>query len=112
MKILVTILLLPILSYASDIVNKKNQLEKKIGCSLNISSADRTPEHNQQVRGSKGSYHLKKGMALDLKMTKDCKLTYVELGIAARDFFNGVGTYKYHIHVDLRKNKVYFKGSY
>lgn len=104
--------MLPIISQASTIVNLKKQLEKKIKCTLTITSGDRTPEHNHRVGGSKGSYHLKKGMAIDIVKDKSCKLTYKEIGIAAREFFNGVGTYSRHVHVDLRKKKTYFKGSY
>lgn len=103
---------IPILSHSTEIVNLKNKLEEKISCKLTISSADRTSEHNKRVGGAKNSYHLQNGMALDLQKDKDCKLSYYEIGLAAKDFFNGVIYYSKHIHVDLRKDKLFKKGSY
>ena len=89
-KLLIILFTLPIVAHSSAIVNIKNQLEKKINCKLYVTSADRTPEHNRRVGGAKKSYHLKKGMALDLQKDSSCKLSYKEIALEAKEFF-GLG---------------------
>jgi uncharacterized protein YcbK (DUF882 family) len=89
------------------------KLEKKIGCNLYVTSGDRTPEHNKKVGGAKGSYHLKKGKALDIRKNKSCKLSYKEIAVEAKEYFNGIIWYDHHLHLDLRTTKkVFYKGSY
>lgn len=78
-------------------------------CTPIITSGYRTAKKNKDVGGAKNSYHLK-GKALDIKF-KNCKNTLEEISQVAKRYFNGVILYKYHIHVDVRKNKYYGAGN-
>ena len=89
----------------SSIMKLKDKLERDTGCSFVISSGDRSISHNKKVGGSKGSYHLKKGMALDV--VKKCDKSYMVLGKAATKYFGGVIVYKDHLHLDTRPYKVF-----
>ena len=106
-KLILFLSLIPILSHSSTIVQLKTQLEQKSGCILTISSGDRSVKHNKEVGGSKNSYHLVPGMALDLTKSK-CTLSYKEIGKVAQKWFSGVIYYDRHIHLDLRPGKHVF----
>lgn len=86
----------------SELLVKLQKLRDRIKKPIIITSGYRTESHNKKVGGSKNSQHLY-GKAVDIKvsgMTPQTLLKHAEsVG------FNGIGLYKWGIHVDVRKNR-------
>lgn len=65
-----------------------------------ITSGYRCKKENERVKGYRTSYHML-GMAADIKV-KDISIK--ELADIAKDIgFKGIGEYKKHLHLDIRK---------
>lgn len=95
-------------------LEKLSALRAHIGKPLVINSAGRSVEHNREEGGAAGSYHLC-GMAFDVRLnmgTKDSTgVTRTDLEELAPLFgFNGIGTYKYFIHIDTRPMPARWRG--
>lgn len=65
-----------------------------------ITSGYRCTKENERVKGYKTSYHML-GMAADIKV-KDISINDLA-DIAGSLGFKGVGEYKKHLHLDIRK---------
>ncbi|MBA7482591.1 hypothetical protein ES707_18083 [subsurface metagenome] len=67
---------------------------------IRISSGYRCEKENDRVKGYKDSYHLV-GMAADIQV-KD--ISIIDLADIAESIgFKGIGIYKWHLHLDVRK---------
>ena len=90
-----------------DLLTGLNRLRLRLNRPIFISSGFRCPEENKRVGGVPGSYH-KFGMAADIKVLS---VSPESLAIYAQSVgFNGIGTYKNFIHIDIRSEKYYWKG--
>ena len=70
------------------------------GYPIKITSAYRSPKHNQEVHGAAHSYHMK-GEAFDIKTPQGTLDDRRRLFQAVqRAGFTGIGLYKEHLHVD------------
>jgi uncharacterized protein YcbK (DUF882 family) len=85
----------------SELINKLEQLRKRLGIPMIINSGYRCPERNKQVGGAKHSQH-KLGKAADISLHNQ-KLDIETIGNLARKIgFNGIGLYNTFIHLDVR----------
>lgn len=86
------------------------QTESK--CTLYVTSGNRTKKHNDEVGGTKGSYHLKRDRARDfVSLVKNPRCSIQNIAKIACKYATTI-EYPKHIHIDNRKNKKCFKGSY
>ena len=91
------------LHVAEELVKLHEQLERRLGRSVVITSGLRTGKHNKAVGGVSHSTHLK-GLALDIRYPK---------GVHWKEIVNelkGLGVrriivYKTHIHYDIDSSK-------
>ncbi len=81
-------------------LDRLQALRTRLGKPLLVNSAYRSPEHNDQVRGAKGSKHLE-GIAFDISMANHDPGTF-ETAARAEGFL-GFGTYPRSgfMHIDL-----------
>lgn len=87
----------------SGLVEKLELLRKRIGQPLIINSGYRTPEHNKAIGGADNSLHMT-GKAADIKKVPGLGID--EMAILAGNIgFDGIGKYKWGIHVDVRGHK-------
>ncbi|ABR46757.1 Peptidase M15A [Alkaliphilus metalliredigens QYMF] len=91
----------------SQVLKKLQELREQTGRPVLINSGYRTPSYNQQVGGSPRSQHLL-GKAADIMVPgmELESLARVAEGIG----FGGIGIYRTFIHVDVRSEKVRWKG--
>jgi uncharacterized protein YcbK (DUF882 family) len=94
----------------NEVLGKYNQLQEETGCTFVISSGHRTPRKNKEVGGADNSYHLY-GKAIDV-VPKTCRYSIFRLAQIAHKYFNGVIYYDKHIHLDIRKDKYFARGTY
>ncbi len=94
------------LSNSNIVLDKLKELEAISGCKFTISSHIRSKEHNEAVGGTKNSYHLS-GRAIDIVKDTKCGLSNMEIGILAKDIYNGVIIYDGHLHLDIRKGHLF-----
>ena len=78
------------------LIEKLEEFRRVIGCPITIISGYRCPEHNIAVGGAEHSYHLV-GQAADIRVVNIDRAKHF-----ARQYFDGVGFYNNHIHVDNR----------
>ena len=93
-----------------SVVKKYDAFTMVIPCDAFITSGYRTPLKNKQVGGSKHSFHLK-GKAIDVSFP-GCSYPIEKLAMIAKKYFNGVIVYDRHLHLDIRENKYFGKGTY
>lgn len=83
-------------------------LRDKIGKSITINSAYRSPKHNAKIGGVKNSQHVK-GKAADIKVngmsTKQLALIIEELIKKGQMLEGGIGIYPTFVHYDIRGTK-------
>ena len=84
------------------LIEKLEQFRRTIKCPIHIISGYRCPEHNAAVGGAEHSYHLV-GQAADIRVVNIDRAKHY-----ARQYFNGVGFYNNHIHVDNRKEYAFW----
>ena len=92
-----------------QLVEVLQKIRTHFGKAVTVTSAYRTPTHNQKEGGAAYSQHLY-GMAADIKIK----------GIKPRDIATfaetlllntgGIGTYSTFVHIDVRKVKARWKG--
>lgn len=87
-----------------DAMDKLQALRTKLGRPMIINSGYRSPEHNRNVGGAKGSKHMQ-GIAFDVRMDNHDPATYIAAALSVG--FNGVGTYprQNFVHVDARPGR-------
>lgn len=76
-------------------------LRLSVGRPFKITSGYRCPEHNIEVGGVKGSWHLK-GLACDISTVSFQVNEKHRFLKKALQRFNGVGIYEKFVHLDLR----------
>lgn len=81
------------------LVKKLQALRDMIGAPIEVVSGYRTPEYNKQVGGVDDSQHLY-GKAADIKVSGYDIKTIAAL--AEKIGFDGIGTYRTFVHVDVR----------
>lgn len=83
-------------------------LRNKIGKSITINSAYRSPKHNAKIGGVKNSQHVK-GKAADISVngmsTKEVALVIEELIKKGQMLEGGIGIYPTFVHYDIRGTK-------
>ncbi|MBR5879255.1 MAG: DUF882 domain-containing protein, partial [Akkermansia sp.] len=85
-------------------------LRSRVGKSLTINSAYRTPAKNEAVGGAEHSQHLH-GTAADIATPKGW--TPTQLALLAREImpnWGGVGVYNWGIHIDVREDRADWNG--
>lgn len=95
----------------STIDTTLRKIERESGCKLYITSGYRSKKHNKRVGGAKNSYHLS-NRARDFRSAvrkKGCGPK--RLGRIACKHTTTI-IYRYHVHIDNRKDKICFKGTY
>ena len=86
-------------------------MQEVTGCTLLITSGNRTPEYNKKIGGAKFSYHLKKNSARDIiPKDKNC-ISIKALGKIACEYTSTI-VYKRHIHIDNRKKRLCINARY
>jgi hypothetical protein len=95
--------------YVPELIDKLQKLRDKVGKSIRITSAYRTPEYNKNCGGIATSLHLS-GEAADIKVSG---MTPLELAKAADKLgFKGIGVYPTFTHVDVcgsvKGDKIYW----
>ncbi len=87
-----------------DAMDKLQTLRDKLGAPMIVNSAYRSPEHNRNVGGAKGSKHME-GIAFDVRMDNHNPDTYISAALSVG--FNGIGTYpkQNFVHVDARPTR-------
>jgi hypothetical protein len=87
-----------------EAMDKLQALRNKLGAPMIINSAYRSPEHNRNVGGAKGSKHME-GIAFDVRMDNHDPATYIAAALAVG--FKGIGTYpkQNFVHVDARSTR-------
>lgn len=93
----------------SALVELLQKVRDHFGKAVSITSAYRTPSHNQSVNGATSSYHIK-GQAADFTVTgiSNREVAKYLQGIGAR----GIGLYDYtggFVHVDTRDKKYFWQ---
>lgn len=84
------------------LVRKVQELRTLVGQPLLITSAYRTPEHNEAVGGADYSYHLE-GRAVDIRIPNGYSVDeFADLGKQVG--FRGIGRYKNFCHFDVRNS--------
>lgn len=85
-------------------MDKLQALRTKLNAPLIVNSAYRSPEHNRNVGGAKGSKHME-GIAFDVRMDNHDPATYIAAALSVG--FNGIGTYpkQNFVHVDARATR-------
>lgn len=85
-----------------DLIRKLDALREDLGRPIIINSGYRCEQHNQNVGGSPNSQHLY-GKAADIRCTG---ITPEALARYAGKYgFDGIGLYRWGIHVDVRGYK-------
>lgn len=84
----------------SELIRKLQKLRTKLGRPIKINSGYRTPTHNKNVGGAKGSQHLL-GTAADIVVSGVYPKVVAQEAIALG--FSGVKAYDTFTHVDTRK---------
>lgn len=88
--------------FDSDLIRKLDALREDLGRPIIINSGYRCEQHNQNVGGSPNSQHLY-GKAADIRCTG---ITPEALARYAGKYgFDGIGLYRWGIHVDVRGYK-------
>lgn len=93
-----------------DTCAKLNELGRRAGMILEITSAYRSPEYNASVGGARNSQHVQ-GRAVDIiwpTSSTEGRQRFLQLAIDVG--FNGIGTYNSFIHVDTRGYKATWGG--
>jgi len=90
-----------------ELVERLQKLRDKTGRPIIITSGYRTESYNKKVGGASGSQHLL-GKAADIKIYGLSPERVADL--AEEVGFRGIGVYNTFTHVDVRPNKVRFKG--
>lgn len=87
-----------------DAMDKLQALRNKLGAPMIVNSAYRSPEHNRNVGGAKGSKHME-GIAFDVRMDNHDPDTYISAALSVG--FKGIGTYpkQNFVHVDARPTR-------
>ncbi|WP_435988522.1 YcbK family protein [Sulfitobacter sp. SH24] len=87
-----------------EAMDKLQALRNKLGAPMIVNSAYRSPEHNRNVGGAKGSKHME-AIAFDVRMDNHDPDTYISAALAAG--FKGIGTYpkQNFVHVDARATR-------
>ena len=78
------------------LIDTLEEFRRVIGCPITIISGYRCPKHNIAVGGAEHSYHLL-GQAADIRVANIDRAKHF-----VRQYFDGVGFYNNHIHVDVR----------
>ncbi len=92
----------------NELLQKLQSLRDEVGFSLTINSGFRCAKHNKEVGGSPNSQHLL-GKAVDISIKGlNGEQRHLLLKSAFRLEFHGVGVYSNFLHLDLRKNPVFF----
>ena len=91
----------------SKLVTKLQKLRDLVGKPIIINSAYRTPSHNKKVKGSPKSQHLL-GKAVDIHVNGISPKNLAKY--AEKAGFDGIGTYKTFIHVDVRGKRARWQG--
>ena len=115
-KLLITLLLLltmPSLTRASvtDIGTILKRIERESGCKLHITSRKRSKKHNKRVGGAKNSFHLS-GRAIDFRSAYRKRGCGIKRLARISCKYATTIRYKWHVHIDNRKVKRCFNGSY
>lgn len=84
----------------SELLDKLQKLRTKLGRPIKINSGYRTPTHNENVGGAKGSQHLL-GTAADIVVRGVYPKIVAQEAIVLG--FSGVKAYDTFTHVDTRK---------
>lgn len=87
-----------------DAMDKLQALRRKLNAPMIVNSAYRSPEHNRNVGGAKGSKHME-GIAFDVRMDNHDPDTYIAAALEVG--FKGIGTYpkQNFVHVDARSTR-------
>lgn len=85
------------------------EAERLYGQYIHVTSAHRTAEHNAQVGGVPGSYHLS-GEAVDIRMPENSKQLAKLVWAMSQAGFKGFGLYSTHCHFDIRIRPTFWKG--
>jgi uncharacterized protein YcbK (DUF882 family) len=93
----------------AELIEVLQSLRDYMGLSIVITSGNRCPEHNENIGGSKSSYHIR-GRAADIQI-KGVSPSVVQgyLKTAYPDKF-GIGCYSSFTHIDTRTNKGRWNG--
>lgn len=89
-----------------ELLLKLEKLRTLLKVPIKINSGYRCPEHNAEIGGAVGSYHIK-GMAADIFAAGYRPAEIAE--IAKMVGFNGIGIYENWLHVDTRENFTVWK---
>lgn len=111
-KLLILLLLtMPASAKIKNIDKILIKIEKESGCKLRVTSGYRTKKQNRRVGGAPKSFHLL-DRARDFhsaKRKKGCGIK--RLAKIACKYATTI-RYKFHVHVDDRKDKKCFRGKY
>ena len=92
-----------------ELVEVLQKIRSHFGKAVTITSAYRTPAHNQSVEGAAYSQHLY-GTAADIKVSgirPKAVAEYAETLLIGR---GGIGIYSTFVHVDVREKKARWNG--
>lgn len=85
------------------------KMRQELGKGIIVSSGYRCEKHNKTIGGAPKSWHLL--FATDIKPEDgDIKTLNEMYHIAVAVGFGGIGRYEKHLHIDLRPEKVYWRG--
>lgn len=92
-----------------ELVYLLQAIRSYFGKAVTITSAYRTPAHNQKEGGVAYSQHLY-GMAADIKVSGIAPKKVAEYAETLLPNCGGIGIYSTFVHIDVRKSKSRWKG--
>ncbi|MFC1693312.1 YcbK family protein [Candidatus Latescibacterota bacterium] len=84
------------------------QMWEIFGFPIVVTSGYRCKRHNADVGGAPRSWHLL--FATDIKPEEEYSDKLSEIRDVAEDLFSGIGIYETHIHLDLRPERLVWRG--
>ena len=93
----------------SELIDVLQALREHYKSPVKITSGNRCPEHNSNVRGSRDSYHVK-GRAADIQIENVQPVVVQDYLKAAYPGKFGIGCYALFTHIDTRTKKGRWNG--
>ena len=91
-------------SMDKNLVSKLDELRELVGAPIYVNSGYRCAQRNKNIGGSKDSQHLY-GKAADIRTNAKGVTPAKFAQLAEKVGFDGIGIYKWGIHVDVRGKK-------